>query len=84
MAADPDDTVNAPSALPTPKNARMKPNVCAPSSSVCFAMNGSSTSIGPSTTSTNMLANNSVHNNHGVRSMNTKPSRRSRSRCGRS
>ena len=35
--------------------------------------------MGPSTTSTNMLANSSVHSSHGVRSMNTKPSRRSRS-----
>ena len=47
-------------------------------------MNGSSTSIGPSTTSTKMLANSSVHSSHGVRTTNANPSRRSRSTCGRS
>ena len=62
----------------------MKPYICAPSVNRCLAMNGSSTSIGPNTTSTNMLANSSVHNSHGVPNTNTKPSRRSRSRCGRS
>ena len=46
------------------------------------AMNGSSTSIGPITTSTNMLANSSVHSSHGVRTTNATPSRRSVSTCG--
>ena len=60
----------------------MKPYDLAPSANRSFAMNGSSTSIGPSTTSTNMLAKSSVHSSHGVRSMKMKPSRRSRSTCG--
>ena len=57
----------------------MNPYIRAPSAKRSLAMNGSSTSIGPSTTSTKMLANSSVHNSHGVASTNTKPSRRSRS-----
>ena len=60
----------------------MKPYMRAPSVNRSLAMNGNSTSMGPRTTSTNMLANSRVHSSHGVRSMNTKPSLRSRSICG--
>ena len=53
----------------------MKPYIRAPSAKRSCAMNGSSTSIGPSTTSTKTLANSSVHSSHGVRTMKRKPSR---------
>ena len=74
-----DDTAIAPSALPMPKNARTNPYVRSPSANRSATTNGRSTSMGPSTTSTKMLANRSVHSSHGVRHTNAKPSRRSRS-----